>query len=63
MPLDVDAGQPGGLGVAADGDGAAAEGGAVEQDPADDRDQAKMQTSTGMPSDVAAEEVDEARAP
>ena len=39
VPLDVDAGQPGRLGVAADREGATAEGGAVEQDPADHRDQ------------------------
>ena len=34
VPPHVDAGQPGRLGVAADGDGAPAEGGAVEQHPA-----------------------------
>ena len=34
VPAHVDAGQPGRLGVAADGDRAAAERGAVEQHPA-----------------------------
>src|SRR6478609_3929692 len=38
LAADVDAGQPGGLGVAADGDGAAAEGGPVQDQPADDGD-------------------------
>ena len=39
VPLDVDAGEAGGLGVAADGERAAAEGGAVQQHPAGRGDQ------------------------
>ena len=61
MPLDVDAGQPGGLGVAADGDGAPAERRAVEQDPADDRDQREDDDQHRDAEDVAVEEVGEAR--
>src|SRR5690606_21654991 len=43
LAADVDARQPGGLRVAADGDGAAAEGGPVQQQPADDGDHAEHQ--------------------
>ena len=61
LALHLDAGEPGGLGVAADREGAAAEGGAVEQDPADDRDEREDDDEHRDPEDAAAEEVDERR--
>ena len=60
VPLDVDAGQPGGLGVAADGERAAAERRAVEQDPAERRRRrAKMHDQQRDAEDVAGGEVDD----
>src|SRR3954454_15093542 len=60
LPLDRDAGEAGGLGVAADGDSAAAEGRPVEQDPADDRDQDEDPDLHRDPDDLPVEEVGEA---
>ena len=60
VPLHLDAGQPGGLGVAADGEGAAAERRAVEQHPAGDRDEREDDHEHRDAEHVAGEEVDEA---
>src|SRR4051794_35395941 len=61
LPLDVDAGQAGGLGVAADRDRPAAERRPVEQDPADGRNQGEQPDLDADPDDVPVEEVREAR--
>ena len=63
VPLDVDAGQPGGLRVAADRDGATPERGPVEQHPADDRDQREHVDRDLDPRDLLVEEFREVAVP
>ena len=59
VPLHPDAGQPGGLGVAADGEGAPAERRAVEQHPAGDGDQREDDHQRRDAEHVAGEEGEE----
>src|SRR5690606_6318064 len=59
VPLHLDARQPGGLDVAADGQRAAAERGAVEQDPAADGDRSEDDHQHRDAQYPAGEEIDE----